>query len=264
MATINAKSKFGKNFKISVEDKHKYINFTDQVIRLNKIRTDTSDDNGWCIGQNVLARFELSDNITVAQGTAETERIGNKIFMKFLHWTYSICLDSGSYIANLSHGQNIDTYFRFRVMVVKFNKAMTEQDICDWFRNTYIYFRKYTPEGENTEITQQSVHQTKLRESTEFTGKFKILYDKKIKLGKKKTVKMSNIPLKINQNLNFDNTNNQCTDAAFKYIYGIIIGPCYNQLDTDTITADKSWHFSAGWVDLAHVNGVLKYEYYDM
>lgn len=263
MATINARSKFGKNFKISVEDKHKYHNYADQTISLNKIRNTTADDNGWCIGQNCLGRFELSDVVTIHQGTSEEQRIGNKVFMKFLHWTYSICLDSGSYISNLSHGQNIDTYFRFRIMVVKFDKAMTEQDICDWFKATYIYFNtvNLTPSG--TTI-QQSVHQTKLRESTDYTGKFKILYDKKIKLGKKKTVKMANVPIKIKQNLNFDNTNNTCTDAAFKYIYGLVIGPCYNQLDTDTITADKSFHFSTDFVSLAHVNGVLKYEYYDI
>ena len=263
MASIQARSKFGKSFKISVEDKHKYINFTDQIIRLNKIRTDTGDDNGWCIGQNCLARFELTDNITIAQGTQEDQRIGNKIFMKFLHWTYSICLDGASYIANISHGQNIDTFLRFRVMVVKFNTSMTEQDICDWFKATYIYFNtvNITPSGSTI---QQSVHQTKLRESTIYTGKFKILYDKKIKLTKKKTIKMANIPIKIKQNLNFDNTSNGCTDATFKYIYGLVIGPCYNQLDTDTITTDKSWHFSTSSVDLAHVNGVLKYEYYDL
>lgn len=262
MATIQAKSKFGKNFKISVEDKHSYINFDYQVIRLNKMRTDTPDDNGYCIGQNTTARFELTDNITITQGPQETQRIGNKIYMKFLHWTYSICLNGSSLIANLSHGQLIDTYFRFRVMVVKFNKAMSEQDLCDWFKATYIYFKKIdiTPEGQTL---QQSVHQTKLRESTPYTGKFKILYDKKIKLGKRKTVKMSNISIPIKQNLNF-NDNNHVTDETFKYVYGLVIGPCYNNLDTDAITCDKTANFGPNYVELAYVNGVLKYEYYDI
>lgn len=262
MATINARSKFGRNFKISVEDKHKYINFDNQIIRLNKLSSASIDNNGWCIGQDVLARFELTDNITITQGPGEDQRIGNKIYMKFLHWTYSICLNGGSIIQNLSHGELIDMFMRFRVMVVKFNTAMTEQDLCDWFKGTYIYFNTVNITGGGQTI-QQSVHQTKLRESTPYTGKFKILYDKKIKLGKKKTVKIANIPIQIKQNLNFDE-NNACTDASFKYIYGLVIGPCYNNLDLDAVSADKAYNFSVARVDLAYVNGVLKYEYYDI
>lgn len=263
MATIQARSKYGKRFTISVEDKHQYINFDSQTIRLNKMRTDTIDDNGYCIGQNVIARFELSDNITITQGPGEEQRIGNKVFMKFLHWTYSICLNGESIIQNLSHGELIDLFMRFRVMVVKFDTAMTKQDLVDWFKGTYIYFRQFTVSGGGTTY-EQSVHQTKLRESTPWTGKFKILYDKKIKMGKKKNVKISNISVAIKQNLNFDNTSNRCTDGSFKYIYGLVIGPCFNNLDTDAVSADKTYNFSTNYVPLAYVNGVLKYEYYDM
>lgn len=259
MATIQAKSKFGKNFKISVEDKHKYYNFDTQPIRINKLDSTKIDDNGYCIGVSNLGLFELTDNITIAQGTAEDQRVGNKIFMKFIHWTIDLRLDGQSLINNFPHGTLTDLYARFRIMVVKFQEQMSEQNIVDWFKATYIYFAKLT----NNSL-YQSVHQTKLRESTPYTGKFKIMYDKKIKMGRKKTIKMCNIPIKINQNLNFENTNNHATDDAFKYIYGLVIGPCNNMLDLDPISAESARNFSTAYNEFAWCGGVIKYEYYDM
>lgn len=261
MASIVAKSKFGKNFKISVEDKHKYINFPNQPIRVNKLDTTKTDDNGLCIGVSNLALFELTDNITIVQGTNEDERVGNKVFMKFLHWTIDLWLDGESLITNLPHGTLTDLYARFRIMVVKFQDQMSEQNIVDWFKTTYIYFKKA---GTNDTSIFQSVHQTKLRESTPYTGKFKIMYDKKIKMGRKKTVKMCNIPIKINQNLNFENTTNHATDDNFKYIYGLVIGPCCNQLDLDSISSESTMRFSTAYHEFAWAGGVIKYEYYDM
>lgn len=260
MAKIQARSKFGKKFNISVEDKHKYINFNTQPIRVNKPDGNKIDDNGFCIGVSNLTLFELTDNITITQGTAEDQRVGNKIFMKFLHWTYNIYFEGNSLITNFPHGTITDFYARFRVMVVKFETAMSEQDIVDWFKATYIYFKTA---GNNDNTIIQSVHQTKMRESTVFTGKFKILYDKKFKMGRKKSVKMSNVPIKINQNLNFDSTNH-VTDETFKYIYGLIIGPCNNRLDMDAISSDSAARFSSEYKELATVGGVLKYEYYDL
>lgn len=261
MATIQAKSKFGKNFKISVEDKHKYINFNSQPIRINKLDGTKVDDNGLCIGVSNLTLFELTDNIQIAQGTAEDQRIGNKVFMKFLHWTLDMYLNGPNLITTFPHGTIVDFYARFRVMVVKFQQQMSEQDIVDWFKATYIYFKTA---GTNNHTIIQSVHQTKMRESTAYTGKFKILYDKKFKMGRKKSVKITNIPIKINQNLNFDNTTNHPTDDNFKYIYGIVIGPCNNALDLDSISTDGANRMGTAYVDFAEVGGVLKYEYYDM
>ena len=120
MAKILARSKTGKKFDISVEDKHKYVNFALQNININKPNATKVDDNGICIGQNTLTRFALSDSVTITQGTAEDQRIGNKIFMKFMHWTFTINFDGASMLLNLPHGKLFDFYARFRVMVVKF------------------------------------------------------------------------------------------------------------------------------------------------
>lgn len=261
MATIRAKSKFGKNFNISVEDKHRYINFNSQPIRVNLLDGTKVDDNGYCIGVSCLGLFELTDNITITQGTAEDQRVGNKVFMKFLHWTYDIYLKGDNLITTFPHGGICDLYLRFRAMVVKFNEQMSEQDIVDWYKATYIYFKTA---GTNNHTIVQSVHQTKMRESTPYTGKFKILYDKKFKMGRKKSVKMANVPIRINQNLNFDNTTNHATDENFKYIYGIIIGPCNNALDMDSISTDSVNRMGTIYKDVAEVGGVVKFEYYDM
>lgn len=180
--------------------------------------------------------------------------------MKFIHWTIDLWLDGNSLITNFPHGTLTDLYGRFRIMVVKFQKTMSEQDIADWFKATYIYFNT----AANNLSIFQSIHQTKLRESTAYTGKFKIMYDKKIKMGRKKNVKMCNIPIKINQNLNFENTNNHSTDDNFKHIYGIVIGPCNNVLDLDAVSAESARNFSTAYHEYAYCGGVVKYEYYDM
>lgn len=268
MAKITAKSKYGKRFNISVEDKHGYYNFPEQTIAI------TSDDqqgypgdinnNGNCIGADNISLYDITRQITISQGSNESQRIGNKVYMKFLHFTYAINLIGNTIITHLNYGTNADMFMRFRVMVVKFDDSMTitRNEVVNWFRATYIYFKMKTLTN-GSMVPIQSIHQTKLRESTEYTGKFKILYDKKLKFGKKKTVKIANISIPIKQNLTFENTNNQCTDGSFKNIFAIIIGPGCNQLDLDAVGADKVyyWHTSR---NIANTKAVLKWEYYDM
>lgn len=262
MATIVARSKYGKKFKVSVEDKHKYFNFDSQTIYLNKTDVDKDSNNGFNIGTNCLVAYNLSTNVVIQQGTAEDQRVGNKVYMKFLHFTYSLGLSGASLTTNLPHGDLADLFLRFRVMVVKFENEMSSQQLVEWFRTTYIYFKTMTVGALTWPC--QSVHQTKLRESTPYTGRFKILYDKKLKMGKKKTVKVSNISIPIKQNLNFENTYNKVTDDTFKNIYAIFIGPCFNDIDTDSITSDKTYSFSSERVFLAGIHAVMKYEYYDI
>lgn len=272
MATILAKSKYGKNFRVSVEDKHGYHNWDSQVITLNATDragySGTFDNNGYCIGTNNVSLYDLSRQIVITQGTADNQRVGNKVYMKFLHFTYTIRLAGDTLLTYLNHGTNADMFMRFRVMVVKFDNGliMTRPEIVNWFRETYIYFRQQTlSAGAGAlNVPYQSIHQTKLRESTEWTGKFKILYDKKIKMGKKKTVKISNISIPIKQNLSFDNNNNQVTDDNFQNIFAFIIGPGCNELDTDAISADKIYNWNGVNRGIAATNAVLKWEYYDI
>ena len=262
MATIWAKSKYGRKFKIDVEDKHKYANMNEGQISIVKPQTTTNDNTGYNVGSQNVWVTGLDDKVIITQGPGEDQRIGNKVYMKFLHFTYAISLDGTTLSTYLSHGQLVDTFFRFRVMVVKFDSTKNLTGIIDWFHKTFIYFRQITAGGEQVPV--QSVHQTKLRESTEYTGKFKILYDKKLKMGKKKTVKIANISIPIKANLTF-NENDRTTDDAFQNIYAIIIGPSCNILDMDAISYDKTINFGnvVGYT-LAHINSVLKYEYYDI
>lgn len=269
MAKIVAKSKYGKKFNISVEDKHGYYNFPEQVIIIN--HTDKTgypgdiNNNGYCIGANNISLYDITRNIIISQGSNESQRIGNKVYMKFLHFTYALSLIGDTIITHLNYGTNADMFMRFRVMVVKFDnaKTITRNEVVNWFRDTYIYFRNHTLSDGTTIVQEQSIHQTKLRESTEWTGKFKILYDKKIKMGKKKTVKIANISIPIKQNLTFDNSNNKCTDDNFNNIFAIIIGPGCNELDVDAVGADKIYNWNTDR-NIANTRAVLKWEYYDM
>ena len=266
MAYIYARTKSGKGFKMGVEDKHIYYNLTPEYIYLNKsvapANTELNINNKYCITTNKLNQYDISSNFVIAQGTDENQRIGNKVFLKFVHLTYSITLNGDIYINNLSHSQAIDTYFRFRVMVVQFNESMSSTDIRDWFKATYTYMR--TQAIHSGTVPVQSVHTAKLRESTTYTGNFNILYDKKTCLKKNKTVKMSTISIPIKQNINFENSTNKPTDESMKHIYLIIIGPCCNELDMDTISNDKTTSFSTGDLPTFTTQGVFKYEYYDL
>lgn len=251
---------------MDIEDKHIYYNLTPEYIYLNKsvapANTELNINNKYCITTNKLNQYDISSNFQIQQGTDENQRIGNKVFLKFVHLTYSITLSGDIYINNLSHSQAIDTYFRFRVMVVQFNESMSSTDIRDWFKATYTYMR--TQAIHSGTVPVQSVHTAKLRESTPYTGSFNILYDKKTCLKKNKTVKMSTISIPIKMNVNFDNSTNKPTDESMKHIYLIIIGPCCNELDMDTISNDKTTTFSTGDLPTFTTQGVFKYEYYDL
>lgn len=275
-AYIRAKGKSGKNFKISVEDKHKYYNFDEQnlvVFKTDATNVDAeSTGGGYAIGVSSnnanlrnFAQFALSSNVVISQGTGEDQRVGNKVFMKFLNFTYSIHFNGANFITNFPQGSINDAYYRFRVMVVKFDNALviTPSFFKDWFRDTFTYYRAVNVSG-GARVPYQSVQTKRMRESTLHTGKFKILYDKSFKMGKKKVVKMSSVAIKTNTNLNFNTLNNSPTDESFKNIYAFVIGPGNNFLDMDCISQDKTLNFSTEYVNAFTVNAVLKYEWYDM
>lgn len=266
MAYIYARTKSGKGFKMGVEDKHIYHNYSDYYIYVNSnpgndANVTMTTHNPYCINENKLVSFDITHNFVVPQGTDENQRIGNKVFLKFIDLTYYITLRGEPYISTFSHGQAIDSYYRFRVMVVQFDDHMTEADLAAWFRTTYTYFR--TKAIYNNTAPFQSVHTAKLRESTPSTGTFKILYDKKTCLKKNKTVKMSTIRLPIKMNVNFENTNNKPTDESMKNIHLIIIGPCCNELDMDAVSNDQTKTMTTD-VALFNTACVSKFEYYDL
>lgn len=274
-AYIRAKGKGGKNFKITVEDKHKYHNYNDETIVMYK--TDPLADDafitgaGYAIGYDDTAGlgnfvfYDLSYAVSISQGTGEGQRIGNKVFMKYLNFTYSINFDGNTFINRLPQGTINDSFYRFRTMIVRFDsdEAITGGYIRDWFRDTFTYFRSVNLGG-GSQLVFQSVHTKRKRESTAYTGRFEILYDKMFKMGKKKVVKMSSVPIAINQNINFDPSTGQITDDNFKNIYAIVIGPCNSYLDMDCISQDKTLNFSTSYYGPFTVNAVLKYEWYDM
>lgn len=265
MAYVWAKSKSGKSFKMGVEDKHIYYNGGDGTLMLNRYQQPsnaTLNDNPYCLTTSNLVSYPITDSLYIQQGTNEDNRIGNKIFLKFIHLTYSITIDGNNYINNLSHSQAIDTFFRLRVMVVQFENTMAAVQIRDWFKNTYTYFRLVAISGGDS-VPIQSVHTAKLRESTPYTGNFKILYDKKTSLRKNKTVKISTISIPVKQNINFNNSTNSPTDESMKHIYFLVLAPACNELDLDCTSEDRT-HAMTQNINLFTTHLVAKYEYYDL
>lgn len=256
MAYIYAKSKGHRTFKVAVEDKHRYYNFNEKNIATYK--EDQTNGAGFHPIANNFTYYGISDYMKLSPGTDEDQRVGNKVYMKFNDITYGIYMNGDILTTNFPHGTINDLYFRCRVMLVKFDRVMTSTDLANWFEQTFTYFRLIN------NYPLQSVHWDKKRESTPWTGLFNIIYDKKITMGKSKSIKMKTIHWIINQNVNFDNTYNTITDESINNTYLIFIGPSCLKYDMDGISRDRLNTAATASVNPLTVNVCMKYEYYDV
>lgn len=99
----------------------------------------------------------------------------------------------------------------------------------DWFTQTYIYTT-----SENDGISNQ---QRVLRESTSWTGRFRILHDSLLKFTLNDPIKHEVMTLKYPRYLNFDGTGNDYpTD---KILIEFWIGPINNMLDFGSVGLGK-------------------------
>lgn len=258
-AFINVKKYNGKGFKCPVEDKHKYHNYTLDDKELKSSSMNGGDGSGCTFSDYTFAFDYLSDKFKLAMGYTDDSRIGNKVFLKFADLTYSINLSFDSSLT-LPDYKMCDFWGRFRVMVVKFDQAMTDTLIKDWLRNTFVYITS------NSTYNLQSCHQSKMRESTEWTGRFKILYDEKFKIDKKNSVKFDTIHIPFSKNITFTSSSSTAPkDYDINYIYAIYIPPAWIKIDWDYETAKMFANTSASTkYKIANVNSCLKFEYYDM
>lgn len=255
---------------IKLEKKHIYYNgntsfYLYRPIGTTEGATNADSSRGYCVTTgNVELLYDTSLNTLIQQGTKEDQRIGNKINIKGVNMTISLNLSGSNIISNLSHGEFIDFVLNWRIMAVKFKQPLTdpETDLAEWYRDTFIYYNLHSV---NPQIPIQSNWMDKLRDSTKWTGQFKILKDKKFVMGKRHTVTQFNFDLGFNKNVNFDNTSNTpTTDQPFSNIYIFMISPSCNFLDVDQISQDKLRLLGYAQTEIARARWNVKTIYYDM
>lgn len=271
MSTFKLYAKKGSSvMPIKIEEKHTYThavtNVAEGTFSIYKPNSATTADfvTGYGVGSFNINVLHNSNNLTIAQGTAEDNRVGNKVNVKSIAITLYIRFNSERLIAAYSHGQMIDTYFNFRVMSVRFDTSMSTTDLARWFRATFIYYRTVSI-STGDQYPFQSNWMDKLRESTPYTGSFEILYDKKFKIKKSKSVKQMNINVPLAGNVNFDNTSNKPTNnQKFSNVYTFLIGPSNVYLDMDAVSTDKSLNMTTDSTTLFYFNANIKTIYYDI
>lgn len=271
MSTFKIYAKKGaKVMPIKIEEKHLYQHAVsvDTEGSLNVFMPDSTASSDIVVGYGVnnqnIAVLHNSNNLTISQGTAEDQRVGNKINIKSISLTLYVRFETANLIAYFSHGQMIDTYFNFRLMSVRFNEPMSTTELARWFRQTFIYYRHVSISG-GEKYPFQSNWMDKLRESTPWTGSFSILYDKKFQLKKSKSVKQMNINIPLSGNVNFDNTSNKPTDnQQFCNVYTFLIGPSNVYLDMDAVSTDKCLNLAVPYRTLFDFQANVKTIYYDV
>lgn len=279
MAYIYVKSKkSAKTHAIAVEDKHIYqkswsLATADAPMYLNKENTTAptiDNTRGLTVSFDNIVPLFNSNSIMFNRGTGSDNFIGDKVYIKSINLTIDCYLDGANMIASFTHGQAIDIKMNFRLMAVQFpdaNFAVSgssdiQDTVSNWFRTNYIYYRLVNTGG-GKQTPFQSNWMNKMRESTAYTGKFKILYDKKFTMGKDCTSHQFELSLPIAGNLTF-NSSNIPTNDLLKDIAVFIITPSNNYLDVDCITSDQLTRLSGDKIVAGYANCNTKIKYYDV
>lgn len=197
--------------------------------------------------------------LTTAEGTGVDQRIGNKIYLKnmtilinlymteaakrFFNCEYVNYTDLNTDATSLSGFTNhlkeegeSPCKFKFRLMLVRFDTSMTRENMATWFNTIYVP-QYYAGAGQTMPaVTNQS---TMLRESCDYTGKFKILYNKSFTLNSKKGHKFIMFNYNFKKNLTADGANGQITDDDFKNLRLIIFSPTLLVNDMNGIAYSK-------------------------
>lgn len=254
---------------IKVEEKHLYTHMSataDVPLSMYKPNTTLAEDSvkGYSVNTATVELIHNSNMTSIQQGTAENQRIGNKVNIKSICITFDLYINPTVLLNTYSHGQLMDTWFNFRIMTVKFKQQMSTTDIARWYRQSHIYYRTANTGGA-VSYPVQSNWMDKLRESSPWTGSFEILYDKKFTVNKVKSAIQMNIKVPFNGQVNFDNTSNRPTsDQGFSNIYTFLISPSNTWLDMDPVSTDKTVTLGTDSTILFYCNANVKTIYYDM
>lgn len=186
-------------------------------------------------------------------------------------------------------------YANFRIMLVKFTDPLVNSEgvgdnedswptagaqsanavrdlLKEWFNQSRIYLDSTTnydnqnQSGLYLNECVQPVYTDSLRNSSIWTGKFKVLWDEKVKLTKSNPSLFFEKSFVINQNVNLVGTTGgfKISGDTLKNTYLFIIGPTCLAYDVDGYTYKYMNSQSSSSVNLAHVDLNTKITYYDI
>lgn len=198
------------------EIKHKYVNFNKDTAGLTVDMTGTTEYNRrFRYGAPVsIGDITCYNPIFPEVGAGDNQRIGKQIFLKDIQFygrirpvlseTFNKQLKK---FKSSSTGVNVDHYvpvynpvLPIRVMAVEFDdkigswsNPLDATDFKIWFNNVFV---------PDVSIGQAHYLEKRLRESTKYTGHFKILYDQVFRLGNEP--QPISIDLKFNSKYQFN------------------------------------------------------------
>lgn len=170
--------------------------------------------------------------------------------------------------------QGIRQWAKFRVMLVRFNDLTDQQEtnesslktyVKKWFNTIFVPSIIIPSVSSNYEDIPVVSNQSKmLRESTDYNGKYQIIYDQIIELGQNDMNKYITINLDPKMNLTFD-TDDHATSEKFNNVFGFIIPPTFYKMDMDTCTYQAlQTSTDSNPFNLAHFSTNIKFTYYDI
>lgn len=251
--------KHGKSLKIPIEEKHKYFNLP--LVELNVRRTSSASGNGFAISANNVYILHNSSSFYVANGLgSDSQRIGSKVKVGDAIMDLSIWLHGDTMRGRLSHGETIDSSFKFRLMTVKFEELMSEAQIAQWYSEVFTY--QYLQDNRKV----QSVLEKRLTESNGYTGQFRIVADRLIVLGRKHSnERLTWACMAPKQEITFRANPDTATNDTFKYQYTFIISPIWYAMDVDATSKDElDQNTFPDTAILAKCVANIKYTYYDL
>lgn len=231
--------------KIHIEDKHTYASINTSVYGCRIDNTDILQNSNFSSQRYVIKHHEPYYPVT---GTDESNRIGRKIF------TSSLITEGFLRLFNTIDNSNVNTIYdvftfhnsdeltalnsqvtpqqapfntneqaldvSIRHMFVEFDDSILtsniDNNLHDWFTQTFIQTGSYNLPSNRTQM---------LRESTRFTGDFKILYDKVHHLTLQNPIVHYKEVIPFKRNWNFDGTGSGRPTG--KFVIELFIGP-YN------------------------------------
>lgn len=169
---------------------------------------------------------------------------------------------------------NNKLFYKFRIMIVRFNDFNFKQDNTELNLKTYIanWFNTIclpqaiinAPDESNyVDIFAVSNQSKMLRESTPYNGKYQIIYDQMIELNEKDSSKHIEIILEPKKNLTF-NSENKPTDEDFNNVVGFILPPLFYKTDMDFISFNEIKNITGNAAMIADFTTNIKYTYYDI
>ena len=254
------------------------INTQGYSTRNTSVNPDAINLNGVNVTGDKIIRVYTPYTFTIDKGDGSNERIGDKVFIKSVKLMFNINFNYYKYMQYISQyaadvntittevadqatqntvrtylntRNNMDSFFKLRFMLVKFDEldqgyvSTLNDNIAKWFNSTFVP-SLYAPPSTSSNIAIPFVsNQAKmLRESTPYTGKFKILKDMMITIGNKDPQKHIEIDLEPKMNITF-NPDNSTSRAGFvsnsdwTNVIGFFILPSYYQEDMDLVSFNQ-------------------------